>query len=109
MRLNMKPWVAVATVVIALFATARPAQALIDADADGFSQAADCNDGNSQIWATPGEVLQLSFTPDKVTLSWAPPASLGGNVSSVRYDTLRSNSPSNFAGAPPASVKIPKD
>ena len=93
---------------LALLATARPAHALIDADADGFPQSGDCNDGNPQVWATPGEALQLLFAADKATLSWTPPASLGGSGSSVRYDTLRSISPSNFAAGPPSQCFDPE-
>jgi hypothetical protein len=44
----------------------------------------------------PGEVRNLLW-PNKTTLSWAPPSSLGALT--VVYDTLRSTSASDFVGA----------
>ena len=108
MRPNARSRMSVAMIFLAQLAIARPALALVDADADGFSQSGDCNDGNPQIWATPGEALQLLFAADKATLSWSAPGSLGGVGSSVRYDTLRSTSPSNFASGPTSQCFDPE-
>lgn len=72
-----------------------------DGDGDTFSVCGgDCNDANGAIWGTPGEAQALTATkglPGNVNLSWSPPASLGGT--SVLYDTLRSNVPSNFTSS----------
>jgi RHS repeat-associated protein len=90
------------------FAAVTSARASIDADADGFTQPGDCNDGNAQVWGTPGEALQLQFGADKRTVSWAPPTVLGGTGTSVRYDTLRSTSPSNFASTTASQCQDPE-
>ena len=108
MRLSLKSVTVFVVSVSALAAATSPAQALIDADADGFSQAADCNDGDPRVWAVPGEAVQLSFAADKATISWVAPSALGGQASSVRYDTLRSTSPSIFAAGPPSQCFDPE-
>jgi len=81
-----------------------------DNDADGFGDVAgwthacslpagyaanhsDCNDAASSSWATPGEALNLAFVDDH-TMSWDPPAALGGT--SVFYDAIRSDNPASF-------------
>src|SRR5207249_2013777 len=94
--------------VLVAFGAAPPLLAAIDSDGDGFGSAVDCNDQNDQVWALPGEVLQLRIAADKLTLSWDPPAVLGGVASSVRYDTLRSTSPSNFASLPWVACSDPE-
>lgn len=47
---------------------------------------------------TPSEVVDLVFD-DPSTLSWTPPADPGGPPSALRYCTLRSTDPSDFASA----------
>ena len=71
-----------------------------DADHDGFA-ACDCNDANGLVWATPGEVQDLSVAIDRptlvATLSWSPPADPGGTQ--LAYELLRSVLPSDFVGS----------
>ena len=64
-----------------------------DADLDGFCDYLDCDDSNDQVWATPGEALDLVFVDD-LTLSWNVPSTPGGL--SLVYDTLRSTDASDF-------------
>jgi subtilisin family serine protease len=69
-----------------------------DADADGVGNAVDCAPVDSQSWAEPGQVTDLTLdgsTP--TTLGWSSPASPGGNA--VEYDLLRSESPADFTAA----------
>jgi len=72
---------------------------IVDTDGDGRFSDVDCNDGNSGIWGTPGEVVGLAFQGDGVTLGWSAPADPGGLPSALLYDTLRSGSPSDFNSA----------
>jgi len=74
-----------------------------DSDGDGFPQpnflcpassAFDCDDGNGQVWSTPGEVRDLLLAANAPTLFWSAPASLGG--ASVLYDTIRSQVAGDF-------------
>ena len=66
-----------------------------DDDDDGFTECdGDCDDGNDQIWATPGEALDLVFSADKQTLIWS--ATVNPGSTSVVYDTLRSGDPADF-------------
>jgi bacillopeptidase F len=58
----------------------------------------DCDDGNATAWHVPSEALGLRFDTD-TRLVWAPPASPGGSLDSLRYDTLRTTTPDNFTGA----------
>ena len=61
----------------------------------GFvADATDCDDGNDQVWALPGEAGNLRFSDDKVSLTWNAPSTLGGTT--VLYDTLRSENPGDF-------------
>ncbi len=39
------------------------------------------------------------FAADRVTLSWSAPADAGSSASLLRYDTVRSTSPSTFVGS----------
>ncbi len=66
-----------------------------DADGDAVSggEGGDCNDGDPQSWATPGEAVELHLI-DRVTIVWSPPARPGG--AAVGYDVLRSLEPGNF-------------
>jgi hypothetical protein len=59
----------------------------IDGDGDGVADC-DCDDGNNQAWALPGEAQSLVFGADGTSLSWQAPAEFGGE--SVTYDLLRS-------------------
>jgi hypothetical protein len=59
-----------------------------DLDGDGVSECLDCDDGNPTAWSTPGEVAGLAFGGDAQTISWSPPADLGGPE--VEYDLIRS-------------------
>jgi len=67
----------------------------VDNDLDGVADC-DCNDGNSGVWDSPGEVLQLTLakTGTSATLDWASPVSPGAN--SLNYEVLRSGNPADF-------------
>jgi len=69
-----------------------------DGDDDGFVCSGDCDDGNDQVWATPGEALDLVFVPDfvpnKETLGWNAPLDPG--ATSLLYDALWSGDPADF-------------
>ena len=70
-----------------------------DGDGDTFTACTgDCNDANGAIWATPGEarfVLMSHDKPNNVTnVSWSAPTAPG--ATSLLYDTVRSNTASNF-------------
>jgi hypothetical protein len=68
-----------------------------DADVDGQSLCTgDCNDADGTVWAVPGEATALLFLADKLSLIWIPPAAPGGAPASLRYDTLRSSSSTDF-------------
>jgi hypothetical protein len=80
----------------------------IDVDTDGYGLCgsgdpvnpdgndADRDDGNTDAWAVPGEVLDIVLS-DKATLDWSPSSDLGGT--SVVYDTIRSEDPGDFVTA----------
>jgi len=77
-----------------------PSFPLPDADGDGFFDVCghDCNDGDPEIWARPGEVLQLKLTRDAAgttVLNWAPPTEPG--ASAWAYDVLELPSPDSLA------------
>jgi hypothetical protein len=59
-------------------------------------EATDCDDASASAWAAPGEVPIL-LLPDNATLLWNTPADPGSLT--VLYDVLRSQTPSDFAGA----------
>jgi len=42
----------------------------VDHDGDGHGCAIDCDDGNPDVFASPGEVRGLRFTEDKTTFQW---------------------------------------
>jgi hypothetical protein len=68
-----------------------------DGDGDGLLACADCDDGNAEIWATPGEVTQLVLDRDdqnRALLGWSAPASPGATA--VVYETLRTPNPADF-------------
>jgi len=48
----------------------------LDADCDGYSPLADCDDTNGGTLGTPGAAQSLQFT-DKTTLQWSAPADPG--------------------------------
>jgi len=68
-----------------------------DLDGDGWCAShgvtLDCDDGDPDLWSTPGEVRRLRFH-DRDTLVWVEPVDLG--AVSVRYDTLVAPSPVGF-------------
>jgi hypothetical protein len=68
----------------------------LDGDGDLYVSC-DCDDTNGQIWATPGEVHDLTVKPAGGTsakLTWFPPDVPGG--SAPIYDTLRFDDPRDF-------------
>ena len=68
----------------------------IDGDGDGVADC-DCDDGNNQVWATPGEATDLSVSHDVgvgTTLDWVSPVA-SGSVS-VTYETLRTGTPDGW-------------
>jgi uncharacterized repeat protein (TIGR01451 family) len=70
-----------------------------DGDGDGVPDATDCAPGDPATWAVPGEATGLVFpTPgNTAALQWNAPAAPGGTL--VRYDLLRSASPSDYSAA----------
>ncbi|ANM28382.1 hypothetical protein ABI59_00190 [Acidobacteria bacterium Mor1] len=86
-----------------------------DGDSDGFGDASDvvsactappgyvaasgdCDDGNGDVWAVPGETESLVLSHDPLggvtTIGWNAPGAAGGNV--TLYDLLRSGDPADF-------------
>ncbi|ANM29626.1 hypothetical protein ABI59_08610 [Acidobacteria bacterium Mor1] len=90
-----------------------------DLDSDGFGNplvtlsdctqpagyvavAGDCNDGDGNVWATPGEVSGVQLAKglgSVVDILWSDPANLGGQPGSLEFDTLRADDPSDFLSA----------
>jgi hypothetical protein len=71
----------------------------IDADGDGVAEC-DCDDGDDQVWAAPGEVAGLQLAPggpSGTVLDWMPPAVPGG--AAVLYEVLRTESGDFETGA----------
>jgi hypothetical protein len=72
----------------------------IDADGDDVAEC-DCDDGNPDVWSTPGEAEELHATRQTpggpALLSWMPPLDPGSG--SIEYDALRSNQPGFGPGA----------
>ncbi|MEW5806695.1 MAG: hypothetical protein AB1756_05030 [Acidobacteriota bacterium] len=70
-----------------------------DDDNDGIYGPSDCDDSNPEVWAIPGEALDLRLTHSSetgiTTLTWNPPSDPG--ATSVFYDTIRSTDPSDFS------------
>lgn len=71
-------------------------RAIVDGDGDGHLNTEDCDDANNQVWAIPGEVRDLRFDADRLTLHWTAPADPGGTAGSILYDTLRSQASYDF-------------
>ena len=71
---------------------------LQDSDVDGSLDGSDCAPGDSTLWGTPGEVLNVQLQHDapsgETTLDWDPPAEPG--ATNVFYDVLRSDDPEDF-------------
>ena len=71
-----------------------------DLDGDGWCVShgvtLDCDDGDPDLWSTPGEVRGLRFR-DRDTLTWVEPVDPGAVA--PRYDTLVAPSPVTFLGA----------
>jgi subtilisin family serine protease len=57
-----------------------------DADGDGIASACDCAPSNGGAYDVPGEVDELGFAADKVTLSWTSLAGAAG--SGTVYDVI---------------------
>jgi hypothetical protein len=69
-----------------------------DDDGDMLSECqGDCDDGDGSVWATPEEVPELEFLADTQTLEWTAPSEPGSLT--VLYDTIRSDSPSDFTAS----------
>ncbi len=69
-----------------------------DFDSDTFT-ICDCNDGNSNVWAKPGEVtnLSMSHAGGTTTLSWSAPLDPG--ALNIVYEAIRSENAGNFVTA----------
>jgi hypothetical protein len=70
----------------------------LDDDNDGVADTSDCRTTDPSLWRVPGDVrsLLLSHAAPTTTLTWTAPAEIGGAAGTIRYDTLRSKSASNF-------------
>jgi serine protease AprX len=84
--------------------TLMPTLPCTDNDGDGFGVGAncfipDCDDTDAQVWGIPGAATNLRFGPDHQTLSWDAPLQTGGAAATLRYDTLRSETASDFVAA----------
>jgi hypothetical protein len=68
-----------------------------DDDGDSYLACEDCNDGDGDVWATPGAVIDLTLSrdnQDRAILAWSAPAAPGALA--VDYETVRSDDPSDF-------------
>lgn len=70
-----------------------------DTDGDGFDAQIDCDETKGEVWAAPGEVLNLRWSADRTALLWDLPGLPGGAPTALRYDVFRSPSPAGFADA----------
>lgn len=69
-----------------------------DADADGAPDGQDCRPADASAWAAPSAATNLRLSGGGATaLAWSSPHFPGATT--VRYDLLRSPSPSNFTAA----------
>jgi hypothetical protein len=69
----------------------------VDGDGDGRRVCqSDCDDTNGDVWAKPGEVVDLDVTSSSgdILFTWDTPADLGGM--SVKYDLITSELPWDF-------------
>ena len=74
--------------------------AFFDSDGDAHPATCDCDETNAQVWATPGESSNLTFSrggAGESSFAWGAPGILGGTL--VSYDTLRTSDPSDFVAA----------
>jgi len=73
---------------------------LDDTDGDGVWNGADCAPDDPLLWSMPGEALGDHLSHNRVsgvtTITWTAPTILGGALSTIRYDTVRSTSRSDF-------------
>jgi hypothetical protein len=68
-----------------------------DDDGDSYLACEDCNDGDDDVWATPGVVTDLTLSKDdqdRAILAWNAPANPGALA--VAYGTVRSDDPFDF-------------
>ncbi len=65
-------------------------------DGDPRGDACDCSVSNNTLWAQSSTLTSLRF-PTKTQLTWQVPTDGGATV--IRYDTLRSTSPTDFNAA----------
>jgi hypothetical protein len=68
-----------------------------DADGDGAGECVDCDDGDPDNWAVPGEVLDLIASKDLsgTTWSWDPPLE-SGTTEPLGYEIIRARYPDDF-------------
>jgi hypothetical protein len=73
----------------------------IDLDSDGHHDGIDCDDGDGQVWKSPGETKGLTLSHDHdastTALTWQEPTEPGCVL--PLYDLLRSDLPMVFTGA----------
>jgi hypothetical protein len=68
-----------------------------DDDGDSYLACEDCDDGDGEVWATPGAVTGLTLSKDdqdRAILAWSAPVAPGALL--VTFETVRSDDPSDF-------------
>jgi hypothetical protein len=70
-----------------------------DRDGDGFGGACDCDDDDDAVWSAPSPIdsLRMTIVASVINLDWDPTPEPG--AATVRYDVLRSPSPSDFVSS----------
>ena len=78
--------------------------AVIDGDADGVINGADCAPGDADAWTTPSPITDLRMTNNEAGgFSWSQPVSGSGSV----YDVLRSRDVTDFWNATCVAAHVP--